>query len=309
MKKRHKRRKGIALFLALLLCMNSVTAYASEPESSAPKAEQTQEAEIPETVEPQETVEAEPEVTEPVVQEEPEQKEEPVKEETPEPEKQEVTEPKKEEAEEPEKKEEPVKEEASEKETAEQETPEKVKSYVVRFDVNDVAAGKIVVDGQEVDVATYEKSIEEGSDFTFKAAAEEGWEVDSVRVNGLDVEKTGNPDEYIIRNAAADTRIVVKYTEVPKEEADEKSDADEEKEEVPEAVQEFLDAVAELPSADQVTKKNAEEIGEQVNAVLDMWEALDEELAEREDVAEALEKVYAVYAAVLEAEEIEDAET
>ena len=77
--------------------------------------------------------------------------------------------------------------------------------------------------------------------------------------------------------------------------------------ETPAEVQAFLDAVAALPSADKVNAENAEAIGNQVNALLDMWEALDESLSGREDVSAALEKVYAVYEAVLAAEEIEEA--
>lgn len=78
---------------------------------------------------------------------------------------------------------------------------------------------------------------------------------------------------------------------------------------VPEDVQAFLDAVAALPSIDQITVANATEIGEQVNAVLDMYEGLiDLGLDEREDVTAVMDTVYAVYEAVLAAEEIDDSE-
>ena len=77
-------------------------------------------------------------------------------------------------------------------------------------------------------------------------------------------------------------------------------------EEVPAEVQAFLDAVAALPSVEAVTVENAEDIGGQVQAVLDQYEGLiDAGLDETEGVAEALEKVYAVYEAVLAAEEID----
>ena len=79
-------------------------------------------------------------------------------------------------------------------------------------------------------------------------------------------------------------------------------------EEVPEAVVAFLNAVAALPSSDMITPLNAEEIGGQVNAVIDMWDALDASLGGRADVTAAMEKVYAVYEAVLAAEGIEEAE-
>nr|WP_297864231.1 InlB B-repeat-containing protein [uncultured Acetatifactor sp.] len=76
-------------------------------------------------------------------------------------------------------------------------------------------------------------------------------------------------------------------------------------EEIPAEVQAFLDAVAKLPAPEDVTKENAEEIGEQVNAVIDMAEALSDENYAREDVTEALTIAYGVLEAVLEAEEIE----
>ena len=59
--------------------------------------------------------------------------------------------------------------------------------------------------------------------------------------------------------------------------------------------QAFLDAAAELPDASEVTAENAEAVGEQVSAALDLYEAVENETAE---VAEALNTVYAVYAAV-----------
>ena len=80
-------------------------------------------------------------------------------------------------------------------------------------------------------------------------------------------------------------------------------------EEIPEEVKKFLEAVGELPAPETVTKENAEEIGEKVNAVIELWEGLDGlELGyeEREDVSAAMEVVYAVLEKVLEAEEIED---
>lgn len=80
--------------------------------------------------------------------------------------------------------------------------------------------------------------------------------------------------------------------------------------EVPAEVQAFLDAVAELPTAENVTTENAWETSEQIKALFDLYEGLiDLGLDEREDVAEALEVVYAVYDAVLAAEEIEDSYT
>lgn len=80
-------------------------------------------------------------------------------------------------------------------------------------------------------------------------------------------------------------------------------------EEIPEEVKKFLEAVGELPAPETVTKENAEEIGEKVNAVIELWEGLDGlELGyeEREDVSAAMEVVYAVLEKVLEVEKIED---
>ena len=67
---------------------------------------------------------------------------------------------------------------------------------------------------------------------------------------------------------------------------------------------------AEEPEEEEaVTAENAEAAGEEVSAALELYDALDAELCEREDVAGALETVYAVYEAVLAAEEVEDGRT
>ena len=79
---------------------------------------------------------------------------------------------------------------------------------------------------------------------------------------------------------------------------------------MPAEVLAFLDAVAALPGASEVTAYNAEAVGEQVNAVLDLYEGLiDLGLDEAVGVAEALETVYAVFEAVLVAEEIDESDT
>ncbi len=82
--------------------------------------------------------------------------------------------------------------------------------------------------------------------------------------------------------------------------------------EVPEEVKAFLDAVAKLPAPEDVTKENAEETGEQVNVVFNLYDMLvevDLGYEEREDVAEAMEKANAVFEAVLMAEEIPESGT
>ena len=70
---------------------------------------------------------------------------------------------------------------------------------------------------------------------------------------------------------------------------------------IPDEVQAFLDAVAELPDASEITEENFEEVGEQVNDVLDLYEGLSESDLERGDVAEALGIANAVVLAVQEA--------
>ncbi len=213
----------------------------------------------------------------------------------------------------------PSKEEA--KEDNKDDAKEKAEKYTVRFKVNNSDAGVITVDGSSVNAASYKKDVEEGKDFKFSVTAKEGFDVESVKTENVDVAKNGAvKDGYIVKEIKKNTEIAVQYKEVPKEDTEKTPEGEEEApegeekvpeetEEVPETVKAFLDAVAALPSADQVTKENAEEVGGQVNAALDMWEALDEKFAEREDVRAALEKVYAVYESVLKAEGIEDAET
>lgn len=94
----------------------------------------------------------------------------------------------------------------------------------------------------------------------------------------------------------------VKLEDIPEPEEDA---LDKTGNEIPPEVQEFLDAVAALPEISAITAENAEEIGEQVNDVINMWENLDEEFSEREDVMDAMDTVYAVFEAVLDAEGME----
>ena len=74
-----------------------------------------------------------------------------------------------------------------------------------------------------------------------------------------------------------------------------------------EAVQDFLDAVAELPAASTVTKSNAGTLRDQVNAAIDMAEVLADDLYFSDAVQGALNNtVYSLFQTVLDAEEIED---
>lgn len=81
---------------------------------------------------------------------------------------------------------------------------------------------------------------------------------------------------------------------------------EEETAEVPEEVKAFLDAAAALPSVEEITAENAEEIGNQVNTAFALYDVLidlDPGLEEREDVVAAMEKARSVFAAVLAAQE------
>ncbi len=167
--------------------------------------------------------------------------------------------------------------------------------YSLRFSVEGSGTIEIVVNGEAVDTSADIKDLDRESEFTFSLNPGEDTEVQSVSASGAEIATLDSG--YTIKNVTADEVVVQVETAVKEPVADK----------VPEAVQAFLDAVAALPSADKVNAENAEAIGNQVNALLDMWEALDESLSGREDVSAALEKVYAVYEAVLAAEEIEEA--
>lgn len=138
------------------------------------------------------------------------------------------------------------------------------------------------------------------------------------------VTDTGNADEFLDSNAFEVPDNEASNTVVTDtDNAGESFDSDafevpedtfvppaEEPETVPAEVQAFLDAVAVLPAPDAVNAVNAEAVGYQVNGALDMYEGLiDAGLDGTVGVAEALETVYAVYEAVLAAEEIEDSDT
>lgn len=120
----------------------------------------------------------------------------------------------------------------------------------------------------------------------------------------LDVEETGDNAEVTV---LADETSETDGLEIESTETDEAPATTEE--ETPQAVQDLLDAVAALPSVDSVTAENAEAVVDQVNAIIDMWEALDSDLADRDDVTAAMDTAYAVFAAVLEAAGVENGET
>ena len=136
---------------------------------------------------------------------------------------------------------------------------------------------------------------------TIKNEDEQLLEDDSIENHGgLDGAALSTVTVWESVNARA-YRVAIKDIPKPEEE-----DFNKENNTVPLEVQEFLDAVAALPEISTITQENAEEIGEQVNEVINLWEMLDEEFSEREDVIEAMETVYAIFEAVLEAAEIEE---
>ena len=166
--------------------------------------------------------------------------------------------------------------------------------YSVRFSVEGTGTVEITVNGEAVDISADITDLDRESEFTFGLIPGEDTEIQKVSVSGAEIEELESG--YAVKNVTMDEVVVRVETAVEEPVADK----------IPEAVQAFLDAVAALPSADKVNAENAEEIGNQVKALLDMWEALDGSLSGREDVSAALEKVYEVYEAVLAAEEIEE---
>ena len=69
------------------------------------------------------------------------------------------------------------------------EAPEQVNTYAVKFSENDLTAGTVWIEGQQVDTQSFTKDVQEGSDFIFRVVPNEGWEVESVRVNETDIER------------------------------------------------------------------------------------------------------------------------
>lgn len=121
-----------------------------------------------------------------------------------------------------------------------------------------------------------------------------------------DEEISEESDEVISDDVASDeTEDSTDETEAVEDETNETEEIVPEAD-VPEQVQAFLDAVSALPSADSVNAENAEEIGNQVDLVLSMYELLGDDFSACEDVSSALEQMYAVYEAVLAVAEIED---
>ena len=176
----------------------------------------------------------------------------------------------------------PSKEEA--KEDNKDDAKEKAEKYTVRFKVNNSDAGVITVAGSSVNAASYKKDVEEGKDFKFSVTAKEGFDVESVKANGANAEKSGETG-YAVRNVKKDTEIVVQYKSVPKAVQAETS----EKKEVPEVVKKFLDAVEKLAALGDVTGKNAEEANRLGQAAMDAYEAVQGAgLEDYEDVPEAL---------------------
>ncbi|HIQ95509.1 MAG TPA: InlB B-repeat-containing protein, partial [Candidatus Limivivens merdigallinarum] len=100
-------------------------------------------------------------------------------------------------------------------------------TYKVTFEQNAALHGTISVDNAAVDVSAYYKEVEQNQAFRFTVTASEGYEVEFVRLDNVDLPKTENPNEYQIPNVTKDSQVVVSYKEVPQSEA-EGSDTSEE---------------------------------------------------------------------------------
>ena len=100
-------------------------------------------------------------------------------------------------------------------------------TYKVTFEQNAALHGTILVDNAAVDVSAYYKEVEQNQAFRFTVTASEGYEVEFVRLDNVDLPKTENPNEYQIPNVTKDSQVVVSYKEVPQSEA-EGSDTSEE---------------------------------------------------------------------------------
>ena len=151
----------------------------------------------------------------------------------------------------------------------------------------------ILIGSETVD-ASYTAEISRADEFCFTLVPREGAQIGSVTAQGAEIEKVGE-NEYVLRQITEGEVTVVVETAASEDGA---QTEDPSQTEIPQEVQAFLDAAKALLSADQITQENAKQIGEEADAALELWKALDESFLEREDVKAALEKVNAVHEAV-----------
>jgi uncharacterized repeat protein (TIGR01451 family)/uncharacterized repeat protein (TIGR02543 family) len=310
-KMRFKKRRFFALLLAFVLCVGSVdvSAFAVEPDENvgavadlggeiSPADESAQTAGDNETAEAIQTI---GEGTAPGGTEEPKAGEEPEATEAPEV----SEEPEATEAsgvnEEPEASEEPKVSEAPEvpEEPKVSEAPEVPEEPKVSEAPEVPEEPKV----SEVPEVPEEPKVSEASEVPEGPKVSEAPEVpEEPKVS----EAPEVPEEPKVSEApeATEKPEVSEAPEVPEEP---KATEAPKSEEVPAEVKAFLDEVAKLPEPEDVTKENAEEISEQVNGVIGMAEALDDDFYLSEEVQEALNNtVYALMEAVLAAEEIDE---
>lgn len=90
-------------------------------------------------------------------------------------------------------------------------------TYLVKFDAHAADFGTITVDEQMIDPNSYVKEATENSEYVFRIEVANGYEVETVRANDMELVSDGSPDKYRIAAVTEDTVIAVVYREVPQE--------------------------------------------------------------------------------------------
>ncbi|MFS6557568.1 hypothetical protein VPJ68_19230, partial [Parabacteroides distasonis] len=128
-------------------------------------------------------------------------------------------------------------------------------TYDVSFTGTSTAGGTIMVEGIQIDAASYRKQVEENNAFQFVVLAMDGWKVRSVKADDQDVPKAGNgnDNEYVLANVTKNTQIDVVYEELPKETESDSNDAEVRKNVVTFQVQEGASVTVEGADATNAT--------------------------------------------------------
>lgn len=114
-------------------------------------------------------------------------------------------------------------EKTEEPEKSERETnasgSDKVVTYEVGFTGTSASNGIVRVDGSQIDVSSYKKTVEKDREFVFEAIANDGWKVKNVKADNADIPKAnnGNDNAYRIANVTKATVIDIVYEELPAE--------------------------------------------------------------------------------------------
>ena len=90
-------------------------------------------------------------------------------------------------------------------------------TYLVKFDAHAADFGTITVDEQMIDPNSYVKEATENSEYVFRIEVANGYEVETVRANDMELVSDGSPDKYRIAAVTEDTVIAVVYREAPQE--------------------------------------------------------------------------------------------